>query len=213
MVKFVYLRPMTNQDIANLQLDGGCFVFDFINTVNTRVATPARDYLNTYKDVLQWSAKALLLPSKDIRALGQYADKNKDDAQAAFSKLIGARETLYQLFAAVTRKEKPEPGTLDKFNRLLGQSFGKMKMEIATAKASIHFSGDEVSLDEPLRLIMKSAYDVLTAQDFDRLKECPGCGWIFLDQTKNGKRRWCDMKVCGSNDKAKRYYYRKKENA
>jgi predicted RNA-binding Zn ribbon-like protein len=45
----------------------------------------------------------------------------------------------------------------------------------------------------------------------ERVKECPNCGWLFLDTTKNGKRRWCSMEDCGSNVKALEYYYRKKK--
>ena len=57
---------------------------------------------------------------------------------------------------------------------------------------------------------MKSVYDILTTANMEKIKECPSCGGLFIDRTKNGKRRWCDMKVCGSNEKAKRYYHRKK---
>ncbi|WP_344746998.1 CGNR zinc finger domain-containing protein [Streptosporangium vulgare] len=35
---------------------------------------------------------------------------------------------------------------------------------------------------------------------------CPSCYWLFLDTSKNGRRRWCSMTTCGSRDKARRYY-------
>lgn len=43
-----------------------------------------------------------------------------------------------------------------------------------------------------------------------RVKACGGCGWLFVDRTRNGSRRWCISAMCGSRDKARRYYHRKK---
>jgi predicted RNA-binding Zn ribbon-like protein len=49
---------------------------------------------------------------------------------------------------------------------------------------------------------------LLTQGQLDRLGECPSCGWLFLDTSKNRRRRWCSMATCGSRDKARRYYER-----
>jgi predicted RNA-binding Zn ribbon-like protein len=34
------------------------------------------------------------------------------------------------------------------------------------------------------------------------------CLWLFLDQSKGGTRRWCDMAACGNRAKARRHYQR-----
>lgn len=34
------------------------------------------------------------------------------------------------------------------------------------------------------------------------------CDWLFLDQSRNGSRRWCDMTVCGNREKARRFQRR-----
>ena len=41
-----------------------------------------------------------------------------------------------------------------------------------------------------------------------RIRICQNCRWLFLDRSKNGSRRWCDMAVCGNRQKAKRHYRR-----
>jgi predicted RNA-binding Zn ribbon-like protein len=33
----------------------------------------------------------------------------------------------------------------------------------------------------------------------------PRCGRVFQDETKNGRRRWCDMATCGNRAKAARH--------
>lgn len=35
------------------------------------------------------------------------------------------------------------------------------------------------------------------------------CGWLFLDESRGKRRRWCDMKDCGSRAKALWYYEKK----
>ena len=38
------------------------------------------------------------------------------------------------------------------------------------------------------------------------VKVCPGadCGRLFIDETKNGRRKWCSMESCGNRAKASR---------
>lgn len=45
-----------------------------------------------------------------------------------------------------------------------------------------------------------------------RIKACahPDCILYFLDTSKNGTRRWCDMRTCGNRAKARRHYRRRK---
>jgi predicted RNA-binding Zn ribbon-like protein len=52
---------------------------------------------------------------------------------------------------------------------------------------------------------------LLTAPELQRVRACPGlgdCGWLFLDTSKSGRRRWCSMEGCGSRAKMRRYYAR-----
>ncbi|MER9651090.1 CGNR zinc finger domain-containing protein [Mesorhizobium sp. M0199] len=34
---------------------------------------------------------------------------------------------------------------------------------------------------------------------------CPRCGWLFVDISRGGKRRWCNMRVCGNREKVARH--------
>lgn len=45
-----------------------------------------------------------------------------------------------------------------------------------------------------------------------RVRRCegPGCGWFFLDRSRNGARRWCSSGDCGNRDRARRHYARKR---
>ncbi|WP_189472284.1 CGNR zinc finger domain-containing protein [Litchfieldella qijiaojingensis] len=41
-----------------------------------------------------------------------------------------------------------------------------------------------------------------------RLKECGRCSWLFLDQSKAQRRRWCRTEVCGNRARVERHYHR-----
>jgi predicted RNA-binding Zn ribbon-like protein len=40
-----------------------------------------------------------------------------------------------------------------------------------------------------------------------RLRACANrrCGWLFVDRSANGRRRWCDPKACGNRMKVRRF--------
>ena len=47
----------------------------------------------------------------------------------------------------------------------------------------------------------------------ERMKVCRACGWPFYDASKNRSRVWCDMKLCGSRQKARTYRERRAVSA
>jgi predicted RNA-binding Zn ribbon-like protein len=70
-------------------------------------------------------------------------------------------------------------------------------------------------LSEPAKLlhpIAESAADFLCYGNFELLRKCESsaCILYFYDITKNHKRRWCSMKICGNQAKAAAFYQRKK---
>ena len=57
-----------------------------------------------------------------------------------------------------------------------------------------------------------SAVRLLRSGPLDRLGRCPSCRWLFLDTSRNGQRRWCSMRTCGSRDKVARYAARQRSS-
>jgi predicted RNA-binding Zn ribbon-like protein len=48
---------------------------------------------------------------------------------------------------------------------------------------------------------------VALADHRQRLRACGNrrCGWLFVDRSANGRRRWCDPKACGNRMKVRRF--------
>ncbi len=55
-----------------------------------------------------------------------------------------------------------------------------------------------------------SALSLLPAPRAERVRICANCRWLFLDESRNRSRVWCDMAVCGNRQKARRHYGRRK---
>ncbi len=70
--------------------------------------------------------------------------------------------------------------------------------------------GIDHQLDSLLWPVAKTATELLVSDNLTRVKRCDGCSWLFLDTTRDARRRWCDMKLCGNRAKARRHYDRKR---
>ena len=61
--------------------------------------------------------------------------------------------------------------------------------------------------------VLWSAADLATRADRRRVRRCANdaCLWLFIDESKAGTRRWCDMSSCGNRAKSRRHYLRTKQ--
>jgi predicted RNA-binding Zn ribbon-like protein len=73
---------------------------------------------------------------------------------------------------------------------------------------------DPAALDAPLWPVAHALGELLVCEPRERLRLCASqtCLWIFLDTTRNGRRRWCDMSVCGNRAKVRAYRHRCRED-
>jgi predicted RNA-binding Zn ribbon-like protein len=57
-----------------------------------------------------------------------------------------------------------------------------------------------------------SASALLSGEMASRIRLCGShdCGWLFVDHSRNGLRRWCSMEGCGNVEKARRYRSRQR---
>lgn len=200
------------KDIESMNLDGGCLCLDFVNTVHSRIEIPLRDYLHSYEDMVKFADHTGILSKKQQQYLLAYAAKYPGKAKYAYRKIKKAREELFNLFYRITEGKRPTAGMLDYFNKLLSVALSHLYIKPSDGnKMQLAWKEEKDLLLLPLWMVIKSAYDVLLNEPTERIKACPACLWLFLDKTKNNKRRWCNSLSCGSIDKASRYYYRKKE--
>ncbi len=182
---------------------------DVVNTVDPRGPTsgPAIDYLASYSDFVKWSRAARLLDEKQVRAL--LAMENADPARAAreFRRVLELRELVYRVFAATARHETPNSADVAQLGSLA--ALARSAQVLVREHDSFLWRWKEsVAFDLPVLALADSAAALLTQYEASgsRIRVCEGapCGWLFVDTSKAGKRRWCAMQMCGNRAKAKR---------
>jgi predicted RNA-binding Zn ribbon-like protein len=117
------------------------------------------------------------------------------------------REAIYLIFAAVAADRQPDALGLDSLNIALSAALSQAKVVVAPAGFAWTWERREGALDQVLWPICRSALELLTSGDVHRVKHCGrhgGCGWLFVDASKNGSRRWCSMQVCDRQEKVRR---------
>ena len=130
---------------------------------------------------------------------------------AAAATLVEARRVRAALRALAERgrtSDKVRDDAVAEINRVLGRSAGTRRLEPAPAGGFTRTfvpTGDAFAgLMIP---IVESAADSLLEEELPRVRRCadPRCHRVYLDATKNGLRRWCDMGTCGNRAKAARH--------
>jgi predicted RNA-binding Zn ribbon-like protein len=184
---------------------GGNLALDFANTVHSHGMADPMDDLKTADDLVEWAAQARLLRDAETRQL-----RKASADEARFRHALALRELLYEIFSRAAKGKKPERETLQAF-----QSF----YQNAIRHAEFHPAGNHYRwawpaathpLERILQDVARSAADLLTSEALTRVRQCSGetCSWLFVDTSRNGLRRWCDMKACGNRAKVRRFRHR-----
>ncbi|WP_433201770.1 CGNR zinc finger domain-containing protein [Dactylosporangium sp. CS-047395] len=60
--------------------------------------------------------------------------------------------------------------------------------------------------------LVLATVELLQRPDLTDLRRCDGdgCGWLFLDTTRNHSRRWCDAADCGNRARVRAYTRRRR---
>ena len=196
---------------GDLDLLGGELCLDFANTVEYRLSDHTHEFLNSHRDLVLWSQHAGVLTDGQAERLLQEARRRPEEADAVLGRAIGLRETIYRIFTAAIGGCSPDSASLETLNVFLAQALAQLRVVSAGEGFAWDWAGngqDDQSLDRMLWPIVQSAADLLTSDELSRVKQCAGCGWLFVDRSRNHSRRWCDMRVCGNRAKARRYYER-----
>jgi predicted RNA-binding Zn ribbon-like protein len=196
----------SKRTLETLELVGGALCLDFANTINSR-REPEHDYLLTYSDLVEWAGKVEILSGQQVKGLKQRETQDAQKAEKALEKGRTAREIMYRVFSAIANKSKPKEDDLTAITRLYEEAIANGQHIKVNNHYEIAWKADE-AFGALLWRIVASAENLLLSEEVSRVKECPNCGWLFLDTSKNQSRRWCSMNTCGARDKMRRYHSR-----
>jgi predicted RNA-binding Zn ribbon-like protein len=194
------------EKIKSLSLVGGALCLDFTNLVSWRDSPAPRDYMQSYDDLVLWSAHAGLLTVDEQRELLESSKGSPEAGALVFAEALDLREAIFRIFSAAAEASEPVSRDVDSLNHFLSRAMAAARVEKGQKGFGLGFSAR--GLDRMLPPIVWSAVQLLTGESLRRVKGCSGdnCGWLFVDMSKNGSRKWCEMRDCGNRAKARRHY-------
>lgn len=123
------------------------------------------------------------------------------------------RSILREMMEGLVAGKPFETGAIEKINRVLHHrnEYSYLDYEEGNVKLKSCYM-----FDKPVHLLMpiaKSAARLLTQANPSLIKKCenPKCVLFYYDTSKNQRRRWCSMQMCGNRMKAAAHYERKKQ--
>jgi predicted RNA-binding Zn ribbon-like protein len=211
-------RPSSLAPELPFKFVGGDPALDLVNTVDWTSGGLAEDRLADYDRLTRWAEEAgLLLP----RLAAQFRVAAVERPRAAESAMRAAkllRWNLRQVFRAVARGESPTKlPAMAELNDSLASALAHLQLVGASSASAneppLQWSWRDATerLDSIIWPVVRSAAELLVSDEASRIRECggPECGWMYVDRSRNGFRRWCEMESCGTREKSRRRARRK----
>jgi predicted RNA-binding Zn ribbon-like protein len=203
------LSIMTETRDAEIHhLIGGVLCLDFANTLYGH-AEAIHEYLFDYRDLVLWSRHTEILSPEKVTILLSKEEQAPAKSEAVFHQAIQIRETIFRVFADLARDETPQNNDLIQLHQVWLENQSHTRLEQSDTGFELGWE-DGDALDAMLWPITRSAVELLTSDELNRVKQCGRCDWLFVDRSRNQSRRWCSMDACGNRIKMARRYEREK---
>jgi predicted RNA-binding Zn ribbon-like protein len=178
----------------------GHAALDLAGTVGHRDSADRYDLLREPASVGHWLVEAGLLdrsPSVDRAGLAATVALREAVHRLARARVDGAREDPADL-AELNRAARPAPIAVHLWADGEGAEGGSGRV------------GRDGDLTAALSTLARAAVELLGGPDAARLRACDSdpCTRLFVDSSRRGARRWCDMRECGNRAKAAAYRVR-----
>lgn len=198
------MSPSTGKALwtsADIPLRGGALCLDYANTVDR----------GSDDEPWQPETSDVLVTRDDLRIWGRRMGLSNLRRPSA-AELLQARrlrDSVYRTFSAIAQRQQPSRDDLERIRRTYAAAVDAGALVISDGGWTWSWPADE---RRGVRFAVASDA-VALLEDPERLarvSRCPGahCGWLFLNAS--GRRRWCAMSACGSREKARRAYRRRK---
>ena len=188
------------------RFDAGNLALDFLNT--SRQASDATvDLIPDQGELARWLSGAGLL-SDDART-----PRPTPEARILLSETQRLREAIHELIAAHARHGQLPSEALHVLNRTLEVGHTSTRAELTDGGdlTLVTYQSSASNLS-PLFTVALSAAHLLAESSPLRVRRCASdaCRLWFLDTSKNGRRRWCSMAICGNRAKVARHHRKRR---
>ncbi|WP_026411592.1 CGNR zinc finger domain-containing protein [Actinomadura oligospora] len=206
----VRTHTFTSRDLV-----GGHAVLDLVNTVTARNAEPV-DWLDGHPRLLEWAALTGRFAPADLDHVRRLAEADPDAAAESLDRTRELREALHDLVTALIRQDAPGPAeAMSRVEEHWKRAAAAARLTVGEDGARFGVGVETSGLEYLNHELVLRAADLFRDPPLERTRVCPGqrCGWVFIDTSRGGRRRWCDMATCGNASKGRTHYQRKRHPA
>lgn len=166
--------------------------------------------LTDYNHLVFFGLESNLYPMRSVDHLYMRAGQAPGVGKGALQKAIQFREALFAIFSAVVEHRALPGNALQQLTLMLQEAMAHGRLVHSGHRFAWEWTSMNIHLESALWPIARAAADLLLSDELQHLRMCASddCAWLFIDRTKNHRRRWCDMKTCGNRVKARRHYQR-----
>src|SRR6476660_3696195 len=195
---------------SHFDLSGGNLALDCVNTVSNRPAAEPIERLTDYNHLVFFGLESNLYPHAMVNDLYIRAGRLPGMAKNALLKAIQLREALFAIFSAVVEHRAIPGNALQQLTLILQEGMANGRLVHNGHLFAWEWTSMNIHLESALWPVARAAADLLLSDELENVRMCASdeCAWLFIDRTKNHRRRWCDMKTCGNRVKARRHYQR-----
>lgn len=193
------MAHQADTDWVRAHFIGGHPALDLANAVFDR-RVPARDneLLKSPRDAGNWMRAAGLADGVQAEAVAGIADAGFMDGVREI------REASFAIFDALAAGAPPAVDSIALLFERAAIGLAAARVEPDAMRPRLG-AGQWRDADAVLALLAMLAVEAFFTVPRERLHACPRCGWLFLDTSRGGKRRWCSMRTCGNREKASRH--------
>ena len=204
----------TFHSLIDPQDEVGAPCLSFANTLDWHASAQPVETLHDYGDLVSWAQQSSLLNPGAGAILLTLADQQRADAATVYNAAIALREAIYRTFHTINQATAPSSADLVLINQHYRNAANQLELVASDNTFGWRWSTLTATLDAPLWPVAWSTVELLTSPWLTRVKVCEdtrGCGYLFIDTSKNRSRRWCSMESCGNRAKVQRHRARRQE--
>jgi predicted RNA-binding Zn ribbon-like protein len=203
-------------DTLPFRFIGGNPSLDLVNTVDWTSRGPARDRIGSYGRLVEWARAAGIIDDSAATRLERRAFTRQREAAMALESARALRWTLRRLVSAMAGGDRAGTAVrlpLEELNGFVADAYGHVRLVMPgpiakETRPSLTWTWerDADRLDSLLWPVVRGGAELLASADAQRLRVCAAgdCGWVYVDRSRNGMRRWCEMSTCGTDEKSRR---------
>lgn len=171
------------------------------------------DELVEYAGLLAWCRRRGWVEAATADAIAREAGRRPRAARAALTRARALRDLAYAVLRTLGTGHRPDPGQLREVAAWVERYASVRQLVETNGGIAWSWAIDPAHLDHPLAPIAWSLAELLVAPEAARVHLCEGddCGWLFIDASRAGSRRWCTMSDCGNLMKVRRHRGRSRQ--